>query len=147
MLLNILGLTMHGSISPYLRKHVLNTLEPSDFLFVNGFIIALLLSVYFIYLYTFDYNILKKTYKNCSILTFSQMAALLMIGTFTIGASILLLDFDKNYNTPAMNFIIIKSISLILLFCIGTFIFREKYSIKQIIGIMLTAIGVLILST
>ena len=51
MLLNFAGITTYGSINPYLRKHVLNTLDPHDYLFINGFIIAILLSIYFMYMY------------------------------------------------------------------------------------------------
>lgn len=145
MLPHIVGLTLLGSAKPYFTKHVLNTLDPHDFLFLNAFIVSILIGIYFTYIYIYDNRIVKKTFTNYSSISLTQFFSILVISIFTIFGSLLLLDANKNYNTPAMNYIIFKSISMVALFLIGVFIFEEKYSMKQITGISLTIIGVLVL--
>jgi uncharacterized membrane protein len=145
MLPHLFGLTALGSVRPYFRKHVLDTLDPHDFLFLNAFIIAILIGIYFLYTYYFNHSVVKKTFKNCLSLNYTQFGAILVLGVFTIFGTLLLLDADKNYNTPAMNSIMFKSVSMIALFLIGVFIFEEEYSVKQIIGIVLTIAGILVL--
>ena len=147
MFSHIFGLTALGSVRPYFRKHVLDTLDPHDFLFLNAFIIAILIGIYFLYTYYFNHSVVKKTFKNCLSLNYTQFGAILILGVFTIFGTLLLLDADKNYNTPAMNSIIFKSVSMIALFFIGVFIFEEQYSVKQIVGIFLTISGILVLMT
>jgi drug/metabolite transporter (DMT)-like permease len=56
-----------------------------------------------------------------------------------------LLDFDKKYNTPAINNIITKTSSILLVFFIGYFVFRETYSMKQIVGIITMVTGMSIM--
>jgi len=145
MLPHLFGLTALGSVRPYFRKHVLDTLDPHDFLFLNAFIIAILIGIYFLYTYYFNHSVVKKTFKNCLSLNYTQFGAILVLGVFTIFGTLLLLDADKNYNTPAMNSIMFKSVSMIALFLIGVFIFEEEYSVKQIIGIVLTIAVILLL--
>jgi len=145
MLPHIFGLTALGSVRPYFRKHVLATLDPHDFLFLNAFIIAILIGIYFVFVYFFNHGVVKKTFKNCASLNYTQVGALLILGIFTIFGTLLLLDADKNYNTPAINSIILKSVSMVALFLVGVFIFEEQYSVKQIIGIALTIAGILVL--
>ena len=59
--------------------------------------------------------------------------------------TLLIIDADKNHNTPSMNYIIFKSISMICLFLIGYFIFEEVYNWKQIAGIGLIIVGITVL--
>lgn len=49
----LVGLTTLGSIRPYFRKHILNTLDPSDFLFINFIFISFAVLLYFTYIYFF----------------------------------------------------------------------------------------------
>uniref|UniRef100_A0A6C0JN15 EamA domain-containing protein n=1 Tax=viral metagenome TaxID=1070528 RepID=A0A6C0JN15_9ZZZZ len=145
MISHFIGLTMVGSMRPYFRKHVLNTLEPHDFLFINAFFIALLIGIYFVYTYFFENHVVKKTYKNCCKLNNTQIFSLIIISVFTVFSSFLIIDLDKNYNTPFLNYIVIKALSMIALFLVGIFFFSETYSYTQTIGIILTMSGIFIL--
>lgn len=145
MISHFIGLTMVGSMRPYFRKHILNTLEPHDFLFINAFFIAILIGIYFIYTYLFENHIVKKTYKNCCKLTTTQIISIIIIAIFTVFSSYLIIDLDKNHNTPFLNFILIKALSMIALCIVGIIFFSEIYSYTQIIGIILTMSGVFIL--
>jgi drug/metabolite transporter (DMT)-like permease len=136
---------MVGSMRPYFRKHVLNTLDPHDFLFINALFIALFIGLFFMYTYFFENHVVKKTYKNCCNLTTTQIFSIIIIAIFTVFSSFLMIDLDKSYNTPFLNYILIKALSMVALFLVGVLFFSEMYSLKQILGIMLTMSGIFIL--
>jgi drug/metabolite transporter (DMT)-like permease len=49
--------------------------------------------------------------------------------------------FDKYYNTPLINSIFKKVVSVFFLFVVGIFLFEEKYNLKQILGLLLCSAG------
>jgi len=63
-----------------------------------------------------------------------------------VSSSIFIIEFDKNYNTPLINSMFIKIASTISLIFIGIFFFEEKYHWKQILGFILTIIGIYLIS-
>ena len=142
---HIAGLTAINSSRPYFRKHILTTLDPHDYLFINGFFITAAMCIYLLYLYIVDPKIVHRTYKNCCRLSYSQLGSLIILSIFTLLGTLILLDADKNHNTPSMNYIIFKSISMLCLFLIGYFIFEEVYNWKQIAGIALIITGITVL--
>jgi len=146
MIPHIFGLTLIGSMRPYFRKHVLNTLESREFLFVNAFFISLAMATYFIYVYFFEKHVIQRAYKNCCRLSWTQAGALILLAIFTVCSSFLIIDLDKRFNTPFLNYIIIKAISMIALLLVGIFLFEENYDAKTMTGILLTASGIIILT-
>lgn len=142
----IFGITIFDLLRPYFRKHVMKSLENHEFLFMNTFVILILTLCYFTYEFFFDREFLIKTYKNCRNLTCWQTGSLLLVSIFTVLSTVLLLELDKKHNTPAVNNVILKSFSLILLFLVGVALFNENYTAKQILGIFITIMGILILT-
>jgi drug/metabolite transporter (DMT)-like permease len=65
----------------------------------------------------------------------------LLIGLATVFASIVLLTFDKYYNTPLINSMIFKIVSVLLLLFTGIVFFNEKYGVSQLFGLVLVIIG------
>ena len=143
----VFGITLFDMLKPYLRKHVMKNIENHEFLFMNTLMILLITSGYFIYEFLFDNKFFTKTIENCCSLTHSQVAALFFVSLFTVCSTLMLLEFDRLYNTPSVNSIILKSISLIFLFFVGILFFREHYATKKIIGIVVTIIGIFIMTT
>lgn len=143
----VFGITLFDILKPYLRKHVLKNVENHEFLFLNTFVILLITTCYFTYEYFFDNRFLHRTIENCCSLTYTQVAALCVISLLTVCSTLLLLQFDKIHNTPSINTIILKSVSLIILFIVGIALFREQYTTKKIVGIVITIVGILILTT
>jgi multidrug transporter EmrE-like cation transporter len=130
---------------PYFRKHVMNTLDPHDFFFVNSFFISVCVILYFGYIYLFKNEIVKRTYTNCSKLTLSQIGSLILIAFITIASSLLFFHMEKYVNTPFINNIVLKGMSLIMLFLISYFIFDEVYHGGHLLGIGLTLAGITVL--
>ena len=145
MLPYLVGLTTLGSVRPYFRKHVYATLEPIDFMFVNAALIAIMISIYFSYLYVFHTSTIKQTYANCCMLTYTQILALLVLACFTVVSSLMFFNLEKNFNTPFVNNILLKAMSILALFLVGYFIFEETYHGGHLLGICLTVAGFVIL--
>jgi drug/metabolite transporter (DMT)-like permease len=78
-------------------------------------------------------------------LTLIQIVFILAIGLVTIISSMVVLNLDKYYNTPLINSMLLKIMSAVLLLFTGIFIFKEKYNYKQIIGLFLAVVGVLLM--
>jgi uncharacterized membrane protein len=142
----IIGITFFDLLRPYFRKHVLKSLENHEFLLMNTFVILLITVTYIIYGFMFDKDFLKTTLDNCKNLSCWQFLSLFLVSLFTVLSTLLLLELDKKHNTPAVNSIILKSFSLILLFIVGIIMFKENYSAKQILGIIVTILGIMILT-
>ena len=141
------GLSILKSFTPYFRKHVLTTLNSHDLLFINTFIIFLIVFAFFLYQLLFDKSKpLIETFKNYKSLTFSQIGALFVMAFLAVGSSIFIYEFDKNYNTPLINSMFMRTASTISLILGGIFMFEEKYSWKQIAGVFLTIFGILLIS-
>jgi len=145
MLPYLVGITGVGSVRPYFRKHVLNTLEPEDYLFLNSFIISTVIFGYFLYTYCFNNHVVQRTYKNCCSMTYTQIGALVLLGVFTAVSSLFLFNVEKNFNTPAVNHVLLKALSLLGLFAAGVFIFNESYTTNHLLGIGVTITGIVIL--
>ena len=134
-------LSVLKSINPYFRKHVLMTLDSHELFFINSIVIFTLVAFWGLYKYIFE----KTTYKsieNYKKLSLSQLGAILIICILSIVSTIFIYEFDKYYNTPLINFIFTKFVSVIALIAVGIFIFKEKYTIKQIFGIVLAIVGI-----
>ena len=84
----------------------------------------------------------KEMMLNYKKLEYSHYACVLIISVLLVSSSLLLYELDKNYNTPLLNNILLKTGSIIVLIVVGVFVFGEKYTWKQIVGIILTCMGI-----
>ena len=141
------GLSILKSFTPYFRKHALTTLNSHDLLFINTLLIFSIVFAVFLYKLLFDKSKpLIETFKNYKNLSFTQAGALVLMAFLAVGSSIFIYEFDKNYNTPLINSMFMRAASTISLILVGAFLFEEKYSWKQIMGVFLTILGVFLIS-
>jgi uncharacterized membrane protein len=138
---HIVGLSLIDISRPYLRKQLLQTLNPLEYMFLNTFLINALLIMYFSYIFVNQKQIIDSAVIQYNRLSMKQLCSITVSSVSTVASSIILLDFDKKYNTPAVNNIIIKSSSIIVVFFIGYIFFQETYSMKQIVGIVTMVTG------
>jgi drug/metabolite transporter (DMT)-like permease len=129
------------TFNPYFRKHILLTLESHEYLFLNTFLIAIFVFLYFSYKSIYHDTFLDKFVNKIYNLNITQFIFLLLIAFITIISSVVIINLDKYFNTPLINSLMAKSIAGILLIIVGTIIFREKYNIKQLFGFFLTIVG------
>jgi drug/metabolite transporter (DMT)-like permease len=129
------------TFNPYFRKHILNSLESHEYLFLNTVIVSLFVFIYFLYKLLFHDNSLDKLLYKINNLSILQVIYFILIAFITVTSSIVIINFDKYYNTPLLNSLLIKGLATILLILVGVFIYNEKYNYKQVFGILLTILG------
>jgi len=129
------------TFNPYLRKHILDSLESHEFLFLNTLLVSLFVFSFFLYKILFHDDMFDKLMNKAINLTFLQIIYFMLIAFITVISSIVIIQFDKEYNTPLINSLLLKGFTAVLLLLVGIFIYKENYNIKQIAGIFLTIIG------
>ena len=141
MLYNAVGLTIISSLKRYFRKHTLNTLDTHEFLFLNSLFISFFLLIFFLYLYFYKNNVIQNTFNKYSKISNGYIIGFMLVALSTIISSYITINIDKTFNTPSLNYVILKSLSIISLFGIGIFYFNECYSKNQLIGIFFSILG------
>lgn len=140
------GLSFLKSFTPYLRKTILNTLNSHDLLYLNALVYFLIVFLFFLYKLIFDKSkSIIETIENYKNLTILQVICLFSMSFIAVLSSIFIFEFDKNHNTPLINSVFMKSFSTIALIFIGIFLFEEKYSWKQILGVFITLVGIFLI--
>jgi len=145
MLPYLLGLTTIGSVRPYVRKHIYEALDPTDYFFVNSFFITIIIVLYFSYICISDSPRISKTYDNCCKLSNTQIVGLLLLSLFTVVSSLMFYHIEKYYNTPFINSMLLKALSTLALFLVGYFIYEEVYHGGHMLGIGLVLAGLAVL--
>jgi len=138
--------TFLKTFSPYLRKHILTTLESHEYLFINTFFIAFYVFIYFIYKTIFHDDSFDALIDKIYNLTFLQVIYFMFIAFITVSSSVVIINLDKHFNTPLVNFLLSRSVGTIMLILVGVFLYKEQYNLKQIFGIFLTMIGLFLIA-
>ena len=75
------------------------------------------------------------TITNYQSLTNKQLLCIFTISLISVSVVYLILQLDKFYNTPLINYISRVSLTAVCAIIIGIIFFKEKYGIQHIIGI------------
>jgi len=126
---------------PYIRKYVLMKLDPIECVLLNCFVVFLLCFAVFAFKYATENHSIETTFNRYSELTSLQIFFAIWIGIATIISSMVVLTMDKHYNTPLINNMLFKVISVFLLLLTGVIIFKERYDFNQLIGIAMMIFG------
>jgi|694.fasta_scaffold55378_6 drug/metabolite transporter (DMT)-like permease len=141
-----LGITFLQQFRPYFRKHISNTLDPHEYMLLNAITIMIIIMLYISYLCITQKTTHSKLISNIQSLTYTECCCILLLAILTVVSGLLIFELDKNYNTPLINSMFLKAISLIALICVGIFIFKEKYKMHQYIGFFLVLCGMYLIS-
>jgi drug/metabolite transporter (DMT)-like permease len=141
----IVGVTIAKSLRPYIKKHIMTTLDTHDFLFMNTFFVGIIVLCVFLYKLLFDQKI-DKTFTNIKNMSILQIVSFLILAIFTVASSLVFLEFDKKHNTPLINNMITKFISLITVALVSIVIFKEEYTFYQYLGLVFTMIGIILIT-
>lgn len=143
----ILGASLFKSVIPYMRKHILNTLDSHDLLYLDALIFFIIVLCIFIYKCVFDRTQVITTINNYQHLTIKHLLCIVAISLMSVAVVYFVLHLDKFYNTPLINYISRVSITIIGTIIVGTIFFNEKYNLQHIFGIILTFIGIYMMTT
>jgi len=137
--------SIFNPFTPYLRKHILASLDPHDYLFINMFIVFIITILYLLFKVYFQNHDLEMMIKKYKSLTILQICFIVFISIITIISTVTIMHLDKYFNHLILYSILGKILAAILFLLVGIFIFKEKYNYKQIIGLLFVIIGVLLL--
>ena len=141
----LISITMIKSIRPYIRKHVLQNMHSHEFLFLNTFFIGIIVAGFFLYKFLCDKSF-EKNIEAIKNLTLAQIICFAVLAIITVASSLIVIEFDKKYNTPLINSMITKFVSAITLILISIFIFKEEYTMYQVFGMILTIAGIILIT-
>jgi drug/metabolite transporter (DMT)-like permease len=143
----MIGSGLINSIKPFCKKHILNSLDPHEFVFLNTFLITIFLLLYFIYLSINDKYNIYGLYDKYTNLSKSQFLAIVGISTITLSSTFIGLTMNKNNGINIKNNLIIKSITTILVIAIGVYVYEEEYTRIDIFGIFLILVGIYMINS
>jgi drug/metabolite transporter (DMT)-like permease len=116
-------------------------MDPEECLFLNAMVVLLLCGIYFVYKVGFDDHKIEHTFKKYQSMTPMQILFAGWIGLATVISSMVVLTMDKHYNTPLLNNMLFKVISVILLLITGIIFFKEHYNYRQMFGMIMMILG------
>jgi len=128
----IAGLSLVGTFRPYLRKHITQNINPWEFMFMNSIVIGIITGLY-CYFHKGENPV------NLLSLAPSQYLSVLIIGTITVMGSLFYFSIEKD-NIVSTSFLW-RGISTIVFVLTGLFLFEEKLTNTQLIGILITIVG------
>ena len=138
----ILGASLFKSITPYVRKNILDTIDSRDLLYLDAFMFFIIVLSIFVYKCIFDRNDIINTISNYQRLTHKQFLCMFILSLISVMVIYFILELDKFHNTPLINYISRVSLTTVFAIIIGILYFKEKYKIQQLIGIMVTIFGI-----
>ena len=138
----ILGVSLFKSITPYVRKNILDTIDSRDLLYLDAFIFFMIVLSIFIYKCVFDRNDIINTISNYQRPTYTQFFCVFVLSLISVSVVYFILELDKFHNTPLINYISRVSLTTVFAIIIGILYFKEKYKSQHIIGIMVTLFGI-----
>ena len=141
-----LGLSFLQQFRPYFRKHIATTLDPHEYFLLNTVAIMVLILMYISFLLFTKKTSCGKILSNIKTLSGSEICCIVILAIITVISGLLMFELDKNYNTPLINSMFMKVISMIGLVCVGIFVFNENYKMHQYIGIFLVILGMYLIS-
>jgi drug/metabolite transporter (DMT)-like permease len=142
----LFGISIIQQFRPYFRKHISKQLDPHEYLFLNTLIIAAIIIIYLVYLWSKEQHSFTEMFGKYSKLTFFEYCCIIILSLITVCSSIFIFYFDKYYNNPFINSIFLKAFGMVSLLVVSVFFFKEKYNWQQVIGIITVLFGLYLMS-
>ena len=138
----ILGASLFKSITPYVRKNILDTIDSRDLLYLDAFMFFIIVLSIFVYKCVFDKNDIINTISNYQRLTYKQFLCAFVLSLISVMVVYFILELDKFHNTPLINYISRVSLTSVFAIMIGILYFKEKYKIQHVVGILVILFGI-----
>ena len=141
----LIGAGLINSVKPYCRKHLINSLETHEFMFLNTIIISILIISYLLYKKT----CINDLYYKYTSLNFTQIASIVILSMITVFGTLMKLNMDKENNgsNTFMNGLLVKGVTSATIIFIGMAFFNEKYTWKTWLSIFMIAGGIYLIQT
>lgn len=140
----LFGISILKSMEPFFRKDVLQTFNSEEFLFVNTLMISILIILYTLYMYMTrktKFNIVGKL----KTFSFVQIVFLISLALITFISTVSIFQISKEFNTQNLN-ALVKTLTTVFALFIGVTFYNEQYTANQIYGIIITIIGIYLIT-
>lgn len=142
MNIQLFGSGIINTIKPYCKKHINSYLEAHEFMLLNTFLISTILSFYFIYLIFYDKTNVTDIYSKYTNLSNTQIFAIITLSLVTVISTIIGINADKKYNKSVTTNLMVKAFTTIIIIIAGIYLFEEKYTNYDFIGMILIIAGI-----
>jgi len=133
------------TIDPYYRRHLTkDTLNPVDYMYLETFIYSITLVFFIIFKYFYNRNEAVETFKNLKSVEIKDIIFLSIISLFFIYSTMMVYE-NEHKDTAFMNSILLRGGTLIGVLLVGIFFYKEKYTWRQVIGIIMSLSGIYLL--
>ena len=141
MNVSLIGVGVVNSFKPFCRKHVIDSLEESEFALLNTIIILFLILGYIIYS---KKSIKKICYKYYS-LSWMQIIAITTLSLITVIATMLKLSYYKQNDPTFKNELIVKGVTSAIIIFVGIVFYNDTFTWKTCSGIVMISLGLYLL--
>jgi drug/metabolite transporter (DMT)-like permease len=142
---HLLGSILLRTIDPYFRRHLTSkSLNATDYMYLETLIYTSVLFLFIIFNYFYKKKETFQTIQNIQSIKFRDVIFMAISSFFFIYSTLMIYENEHN-NTAFSNGVLLRGGSLVGILIVGIFFYEEKYTWKQVIGIILTFIGIYLL--
>jgi drug/metabolite transporter (DMT)-like permease len=113
-------------------------------MYLETFIYSITLVIFIIIKYFYNRNESIETFKNLKSVEIKDIVFLSIISFFFIYSTMMVYE-NEHKDTAFMNSVLLRGGTLIGVLLVGIFFYKEKYTWKQVIGIILSLSGIYLL--
>ena len=133
------------TIDPYFRRHLTSkSLNATDYMYLETLIYTSVLFLFIIFNYFYKKKETFETIQNIQNIKFRDVIFMAISSFFFIYSTLMIYESEHS-STAFINGVFLRGGSLIGILIVGIFFYEEKYNWKQIIGIIMTFIGIYLL--
>ena len=142
---HILGSILLRTIDPYFRRHLTDkSLNATDYMYLETFIYAFVLVLFIIFNYFYKKKESFESFKNLQNVKIHHILFMCISSFFFIYSSLMIYE-NEHKNTAFVNGVFLRGGTLIGILLVGILFYKEKYTWKQVFGIILTFFGIYLL--
>ena len=137
----IFGSIFLKTIDPYYRRHLTtNSLNAADYMYLETFVYTFVLILFIMFKYFYNKKEAIESFKNLKNVELKDIIFMVVISIFFIYSTLMIYE-NEHENSAFFNSILQRGGTLIGILLVGIFFYKEKYTWKQIIGIVLSFAG------
>jgi drug/metabolite transporter (DMT)-like permease len=142
---HIFGSILLKTIDPYYRRYLTSdTLNPTDYMYLETFIYTFILILFITFKYFYSKNEAIESFKNLKSVQIKDIVFLSIISFFFMYSTMMVYE-NEHQDTAFMNSVLLRGGTLIGVLLVGIFFYKEKYTWKQVIGIIMSLVGIYLL--
>jgi len=142
---HLFGSILLRTFDPYFRRHLTSTsLNAADYMYLETLIYTSVLFLFVIFNYFYNKKDTIESFKNLQNIKIRDVIFMATLSFFFIYSTLMIYE-NEHSNTAFTNGVFLRGGTLIGILLVGIFFYKEKYNWTQMLGIMLTFIGIYLL--